>query len=496
MKTKTVKIITAVSAAALALVSMAAGAGALADYSVYVNAKGETMELEKGSTYAIGASGAGLIDEDEVYVLTAGGLEKLSGSGSGSPGGKPDYSDGDYKGGGGLLYDNGSVKIASDKVFVGLNYYYSPARDTGLEAANLENAVGRGYEFGYFDKDREFVPLDYTDETRITMRITSGSGIGVYITGTERLIFEVPATNAQNMLAVRPMCEKTDAVTWFAGHRSYGDFAYAVLGGGKITVVNAVDMEQYVMGVCSREMDSSWPLEALKAQAVAARTYAARNVKGSIYFFSCGFDVTGDTYSQAYSGCDAVGSRIERAAQETENEYLTWSGGLCDAQYFSSDGGATEDSENVYGGSDHQYLVGIVDPYESAVDSINKYSEWSYTMTSSELGEKVGLPDVKQVKAAYSDTGNVIKLTFTSSSGKEAVISRSYCRTALGLPSIRYSVEKNRSGAFVFTGSGWGHNIGMSQFGAYAMAVYYDKSYKDILGFYYTGVGLSYGKVN
>ncbi len=116
-------------------------------------------------------------------------------------------------------------------------------------------------------------------------------------------------------------------------------------------------------------------------------------------------------------------------------------------------------------------------------------------MTSSELGKKVGLPDVNQVKASYSDTGNVIKLTLTSSSGKQAVISRSYCRTTLGLPSIRYSVEKNRSGDFVFTGSGWGHNIGMSQFGAYAMAEYYDKTYKDILGFYYTGVGLSYGKV-
>lgn len=490
MKTKTVKIITAVSVTALALLS-AAGAGALADYSVYVNAKGETMELEKGSTYAIGSSGAGLIDEDEVYVLTADGLEKLSGG----SGGGPEYSGGDYKGGGGLLYDNGSVKIASDKVFVGLKYYYSPARDTGLEAANLENAVGRGYEFGYFDESREFVTLDYTDETRITMRITSGTGIGVYTTGTEQLLFEVPTTSAQNMLAVRPVCEKADAVTLFAGHRYYGDFACAVLGGGKITVVNAVDMEQYVMGVCSREMSSSWPLEALKAQAVAARTYAAKNVKSSIYYFNCGFDVTGDTYSQAYSGCDAVGSRIERAAQETANEYLTWSGGLCDAQYFSSDGGATEDNENVYGSSDHPYLVGIIDPYESAVDSINSYSEWTRTISSSDLAAKVGLPDVTWVGAEYSDTGNVIKLTITSSSGKAAVISRSYCRTTLGLPSIRYSVEKNRSGDFVFTGSGWGHNIGMSQFGAYAMAEYYGKTYKEILGFYYTKVGLSYGKV-
>ena len=296
------------------------------------------------------------------------------------------------------------------------------------------------------------------------------------------------------MLAVRPLCEETDAVTWFSGHKYYGDFAYAVLGGGKITVINAVDIEKYVMGVCSREMSSSWPLEALKAQAAAARTYAAKKIKSSIYYQTCGFDVTGDTYSQAYSGCDAVGARIERAVDETENEYLTWDEGLCAAQYFSSDGGGTDHNRNVYGNSAHPYLVGVIDPYESAVDSINNYSEWSRTMTSSELGERVGLPDVDWVDAEYSETGNVIKLTLTSSSGREAVISRSYCRTTLGLPSIRYSVEKNR-GDFVFSGSGWGHNVGMSQFGAYAMAEYYDKTYKDILGFYYSGVGLSYGRV-
>lgn len=492
MKTKAVKIITAASAALLALFSAAAGTGTLADYGVYVNTKGETMELEKDSAYAIGSAGAGLIDVDEVYVLTADGLEKLA-----SGGGKPGHSADDYEGGGGLLYDNGKVEIASDKVFVGLKYYYSPARDTGLEAANLENAVGRGYEFGYFDEDREFVSEDHTDETRITMRIIPGTraDIGVYVTGTEHLLFTFENTGSRNMLAVRPVCEQTDAVTWFAGHRYYGDFAYAMLGGGKITVINAVDMEKYVMGVCSREMSPSWSLEALKAQAVAARTYAARNLKNSLYYYNCGFDVTGDTYSQAYSGCDAVGSRIERAVEETENEYLTWDGGLCDAQYFSSDGGATEDNKNVYGNSSHPYLLGVIDPYESAVDSVNSYSEWTRTISSSELAAKVGLPDVKRLEAEYSDTGNVIKLTFTSSSGREAVISRSYCRTTLGLPSIRYSVEKDRSGDFVFTGSGWGHNIGMSQFGAYAMAEYYGKTYKDILGFYYTGVGLSYGRV-
>lgn len=487
MKTKAGKIITAVCAALIALFSVAAGMSVFADYSVYVNAGEDLTEIKSGSTYAVGAAGTALIKEDEIYVLTADGLEIL--------GADSDYTGDDLEGVGELLDGGKYVRIASNKVFVGLNYYYSPARNTGLESFSLENAVGGGYKFGYFNDKRNFITMEYTDETRITMRITSGTGIGVYITGTDHLLFEMPATGAQNMLAIRPLCEQTDAETWFDGHRYYGDFACAVLGGGKITVVNAVDMEKYVMGVCSQEMGSLWPLEALKAQAVAARTYAGKNIKNSLYYENCGFDVTADTYSQVYLGCDDVGSRIVRAAQETENEYLTWEKGLCDAQYFSSDGGATEDIENVYGNTGHPYLRGIIDTYEASTDAINMYSEWSYTMTSSELGTRVGLPDVEQVEAEYSNTGNVIKLTLTSSSGSKAVISKNYCRTTLGLPSIRYSAEKNRSGDFVFSGSGWGHNVGMSQFGAYAMASYYNKTYKDILSFYYTGVRLSYGVV-
>ena len=78
--------------------------------------------------------------------------------------------------------------------------------------------------------------------------------------------------------------------------------------------------------------------------------------------------------------------------------------------------------------------------------------------------------------------------------GSRKTIERDSCRTALGLNSIRFAVEKDESGNFVFKGSGWGHNLGMSQYGAYGMAEHFDKTYKDILGFYYSEVGLSFGK--
>lgn len=459
---------------------------ARAKYTVSINSS--ELSFDRDELYAQGKYGVETIDPEEAYIITADGLMQLDDAEL-----SDDLLRDVYVGGGGLVYDDGEIKIAYDTVLVGLRYYFSKLRDSSMESANLENAVGEGYEFGYYNEDREFYALDSTDETQITMRILSDNTIGIYITGTEKLLYKQPYTDSKNMLAVRPICDDEEAVTWFKGNKYYGDFLYAVLGDGDITVVNAVNIERYVMGVCAREMNEDWPAEALKAQAVAARSYAGRNIANSTYYYQCGFDVTADTYSQAYSGCSEVGRVIERAVYATENEYLTYDGEICDAQYFSSDGGATEDNLNVNGNNYHPYLQGVIDPYEAVMDDVNFYSSWTYAMSPKALGAKVGLSDVSVVNTHYSETENVIELELVSSAGKKVTLKNSYCRTTLGLPSIRYEVSMNPHGQFVFTGSGWGHNLGMSQYGAYAMAEYYDKSYKDILGFYYTGVGLSYG---
>ena len=470
------------SALLLCIVLVLPTAGVWAASDVYINSSGETAHLQNGSTYAIGSGGTGLIDSDTVYALTANGLQTLDASAQA----------GENPGGGGLVYTDGKISVPTNTVLVGLRYYYSSSRDTGLSEANLENAVGSGYEIGYLDADRIFHAVGSTPETKITMRVTSGTGIGIYQTDTNTLLYQVASTGKDSYLAIHPVSQGGDAVTWFKGYRYYGDFAYAVLGAGKISVINVVEMEKYVMGVCANEMTESWPVEALKAQAVAARTYVGALLKSSVYYKSGGFDVTADTYSQAYSGCGQVGGNIQRAATETAGEYLTYNGAFCQALYFSSDGGSTEDNKNV-NGYDIPYLKGVIDPYESAADSINSRSSWTVTKTPSQLASAMGLADVVSVTPVYSATGNVIRLTFTSSSGKTAEITGDSCRTKLGLNSIHYTVTKDGSGNYVFNGGGWGHNIGMSQYGAYAMAKHYGKTYRDILGFYYTGVGLSKG---
>ena len=428
--------------------------------------------------YAIGAGGTDLLVSDQVYALSASGLEMLGGAGA--------------NGGGGLVSESGSVGIRSDKVKVGLFYKFSEARDNTVESSILLNPAGGGFEFGCYDDEGEFQPFAETQASRITMRPEENGTVSAYISDTEDYICSLDHTSKDNYLIVRPSPYDAFSQTTYIGVNYYGEFGYAVIGNEKLTVINVVDIELYVMGVCAVEMTESWPLEALKAQAVAARTFAQRNIGRSVYYDACGFDVTNDTYCQVYRGMRGVGGNIWAAAVQTTNRYLTRGGALIEALYSAADGGATEDAENVFG-YPNAYLRGVADPYEAAAENENPYSSWVVTLTPKQLGTRVGIGPVASVTQTRSRTGNVTELELVSTSGQRVTLQRDRCRTALQMRSIHYEISRDSDGNFVFTGGGFGHNVGMSQWGAYAMAKYYEKDYRFILGFYYTGVELSYG---
>ena len=208
--------------------------------------------------------------------------------------------------------------VTNDTVKVGLRYGSSV-----MSSANLENDEGSGYEFGYFEDDRTFVSLGETDETAITMEPAGRDGIQVTITGTDRVLYE----SREDALAVMP--QGRDPVTWFRGNRYRGGFEYTVSGGG-LQVVNVVDLEDYVKGVLPSEMPGNWELEALKAQAVCARTFACLTTK---HLSAYGFDVCSSTDCQAYSGIGEATSATDRAVEETEGECLYYDGELAQAYY-------------------------------------------------------------------------------------------------------------------------------------------------------------------
>jgi stage II sporulation protein D len=152
---------------------------------------------------------------------------------------------------------------------------------------------------------------------------------------------------------------------------------------GGVTVINRIKIDQYVRGVVAGEMPSSWALEALKAQAVAARTYAvATRKRGGA------FDLYPDTRSQVYKGVAGETANTNRAVRATARQVVVNIGGSpIVTYYFSTSGGHTENVENSFLGSDPSpWLVGVDDPY----DGISPRHRWSLRFTTGQLDRRLG----------------------------------------------------------------------------------------------------------
>lgn len=501
---------------------------------------------------------------------------------------------------------------------------------TALPGANLENSVGNGYRFGWYDDDLTFHQLGSSSETQISVvktqnvtlsggnyvdgtgsvmvgcfhlqlpttytsfeeaqtaastvsngfpawiegtyyvRVgaytskeealsaqtalglsnatvvgTSGYAVTVVVTKTGKPIFQFDGGQGYS-LGIQPgLDDSVKTVTWFKGYRYYGGFQYR-RSGGNITVINIVDLEDYIKGVLPYEMNNTWPLEALKAQAVCARTYAA-TISSS--HASSGFDVCNNTHCQMYQGLNLANDRTDQAVEETAGEYVRYQGKPAVTYYSASDGGATEDVRNIWDSTANlPHLKGVIDPYEADLaDSISQYN-WSVTVSKSEIASKLQSKGyncgtiVDAYVAELSETGNPKTVTFVDSNGKKWSFGPETLRIWFSLRSNRFTVGggsgsnsyyvngtsdtlSSVSGAYVvngdgtvsaisgtpyvatssgteilgsssstssgssvtFTGSGYGHNVGMSQQGARAMALR-GMDYIDILTFYFTDV--------
>jgi len=473
MNKRIIIILLSVLAAGVLMCSAVFAAG-----TIYINSSDGAYDGAISSLYAIGDNGVFSLGKEEAYALSYGGLQFLGEDASET----------------GLLYHDGTIARRSTVAKVGIHYYYPPNRDNTLASLLLENTSGAGFEFGYYDSGRGFNPLSSTEIGSIRIELIDSCGVAVFNNATGEKIHEQDYTDYDIRFAIVPTSANgEDPLVLFNGNYYYGGFELAVIGGGRLTVINVVDIEKYVMGVCACEMDENWPLETLKAQAVAARTYAQKYIMNSVFYTKCGFDFTNDTYFQAYEGNGGVGDNIRTAVEKTANQYIIYENTYADTLYFSSDGGATEDNHNVNGNYNHPYLKGKEDPYDAFVEFMNPMASWTQRFTGYQLGQKLDIGTVVRVQPTFSEMGNVIKLEFVSTSGETKVLYYSNCRNALGLNSMRFNVRAMADGSFAFEGKGYGHHLGMSQYGAYSMAKYFDKTYKEILGFYYTGVGLGYG---
>jgi stage II sporulation protein D len=155
-------------------------------------------------------------------------------------------------------------------------------------------------------------------------------------------------------------------------------------GGGRVQTVNALDLEDYVRGVVSVEMPSSWPAAALEAQSVAARTYAITSGAAG-----ADFDVYSDTRSQMYRGIAAETASTDAAIAATRGQIVTYAGAPAVTYFFASSGGHTESIQNVWSGvTPEAWLTGVADPYDSAGG--NPYYRWKETLTLKAAARRLG----------------------------------------------------------------------------------------------------------
>jgi len=291
---------------------------------------------------------------------------------------------------------------------------------------------------------------------------------------------------------------------------------------GGLTVVNVLDIESYLLGVVSSEMKPSYPLEALKAQAVAARTYALKNLGHNA---ALGFDLDDTQACQVYGGYFSEDPRTTRAVNETAGMVLTYHGDLIDAVYSSTCAGYTESAAEAWG-RNVPYLISVADfdpelnptvthpqneeEWASYFKTIRpfhclqpKYARveafrWVKMITRKDL--EAGLPEEYQVGTVQQIvplhrgcSGRITALRLVGSQRSVVIEKESAIRRAFGgLRSSGFTVDTFRDDngvpvVFALWGGGWGHGLGMCQVGALGLA---DQGcpYEKILAYYYHGV--------
>lgn len=257
-----------------------------------------------------------------------------------------------------------------------------------------------------------------------------------------------------------------------------------------ILVINELPLEEYLVGLINSEISSAWPIEAVKAQAVIARTYALNRRearKTALYHLES------SVLDQVYGGSGTEDSRAERAVTETAGQVLTYQGAIIQAFYHSNCGGKTESAENVWGKS-LSYMKGVNCQY----CLVNPSSLWEQKLTLKEIEEKVRgagfklstLTDIRT--GARNNRGRLATVSLVSSRGNVTMTGDQFRKT-IGYGTIKstnFMVKVTGVEAY-FSGYGNGHGVGLCQWGAKQRAVD-GFNYTEILSYYYPGTELKH----
>ena len=343
-----------------------------------------------------------------------------------------------------LISKNNNLRIRSDRS-IPLTIegkFFSSKKIKGLTLKNEKNR-----KILYFDKNKQ-KKYDLKSNQQLQVRSSDGRGI------------------------------------WVGQKRFPGKLNLFVLD-SEVLVVNVLGIEKYLSSVVGSEMPTKWPIEALKAQAIASRTYALKQKGNNL------FDIDSTQKNQVYNGLESRTYKTIRAVKSTRSLVLTYKNKLINALFHSSSGGMTENSQDVWKNK-YPYLSSVKD-----FDKNNPKFRWQKKISSNELIDlfpKIG--GLKNIEILdITSTGRVKNVKLIGVYGSDQ-ISGVVLRKRLGLKSnfVRFKFFEeelnnklpSKKGLIVF-GQGSGHGVGMSQWGAKYLASRGQKAER-ILKHFYRGV--------
>lgn len=413
-----------------------------------------------------------------------------------------------------ILLCSVSVNASEYRSEVSVGISYGSASKTGVEV--FSNG-------GIFVYDAASGELLYTAQ--------SGEKLSVQMGSTGFAAFDKFDASGRSKISLQP---QNGSVMSCDGKEYRGYIYLERRENGELLVINYVGTDDYVSSVLGKEMSYTWPAEALKAQAICARNFVL--CRGNAHK-NYGFDVCATVHCQVYGGVASEHENTRRAVNETKGVLAKYEGKVVPLYFFATSGGMTEDVENVWGSS-VGYLKSVEDSHEKP-NQASRYN-WTTSLTREDIEGKLALAganigNLTRISIdAVTPSGRVKNMTFHGTAGTYSVKNEK-CRTVLGLYSQKFTVIPNGTASlystggaisavpyalssngvlsvkaysalssssavninyssegaqsYTINGGGYGHGVGMSQWGARGMAED-GFNYIQILNHYFTNIEL------
>jgi stage II sporulation protein D len=313
-------------------------------------------------------------------------------------------------------------------------------------------------------------PLSKQNAMSVSVKVTNNDG-DIVLGGAGNFfgndIVLVPASSSALILVGPPDGR--------ASKRNYkGRLRIKALPNNKMALVNIIDMESYLPGVVSSEMDESWPQDSLAAQAISARSFAFFRIKQLAIGVSnkpFDYDLTDDIYSQAYRGEERTGPKTKQAVEQTRGVVMSYDAKIFNCLFHDTCGGSTEPGDLVFGLTPIAPLAGRI----CGFCYHSKHSQWKVEFTQDEILKAMKLKgDIEAILVTKTAPGgHIVELLLKIAGRDEPIIFQAQkFRIALNpnkLQSTFFKVVK-KGNVFEFTGRGWGHAVGMCQEGTRGMS--------------------------